>query len=66
MSQLLEVLRHVREFGIPPLGAVVFAALLAALLEQRLVRRRTPRFTSDHQDMAQTPPPTDFEAGRRR
>ena len=66
MSQLLEVLRHVREFGIPPLGAVVFAALLAALLEQRLVRRQTPRFTADHQGAVQTPPPIDVEAGRRR
>ena len=65
MGQFVEVLHHVRAFGIPPLGAVIFAALLAALLEQRLVRRRTPHFTAHHQGVAQTPPPTDFEAKRR-
>jgi len=66
MSQVLDVLRHVREFGIPPLGAVVFAALLAALLEQRLVRRRTPNFTADHQGaVRQSPPPPGFDTKRR-
>jgi hypothetical protein len=65
MSRFLEVLDHVRAFGIPPLGAVIFAALLAALLEQRLVRKRTPHFSAHHQGVAQTPPPTDPEARRR-
>jgi hypothetical protein len=65
MSQVSEVLNHIRAFGIPPLGAVVFAALLAALLEQRLVRKRTPHFNARHRGVAQTPPPTDPGARRR-
>ena len=60
MSQLYEALRHLRDLEVNPLGAVIAAALLAALIEQRMARRRTPDFSTAYRDISgkpQEPPP---------
>ncbi|WP_394761864.1 hypothetical protein [Phenylobacterium sp.] len=62
MSQVLEVVHYLRSLPIHPLGGVIFAALLAALVEQRMARRRTPDFSTAFRDISgppQAPPPTD-------
>jgi len=61
MSQLLEVAHYIRSLQIHPLGLVIVAALLAALIEQRMARRRTPDFSAAYRDIdgpPQAPPPT--------
>jgi len=60
MSQLLEVVHYVRALQIHPLVGVIVAALLAALIEQRMARRRTPDFSAAYRDIhgaPQEPPP---------
>jgi len=59
MDQLLEILHHVRALGVPPLALVIVAALLAALIEQRLLHRRTPDFSKAYHDIdaVRRPPP---------
>jgi hypothetical protein len=52
MSQdLVEVLRFAHGLAEHPLGLVVGLALLAALIEQRLARRRTPDFSVAYRDI---------------
>jgi hypothetical protein len=55
MSQVFDILRHLAALRINPLGPVIMAALLAALLEQRWRRRNTPFFSQTHLEAA--PPP---------
>ena len=55
MSQVLDIVRHLAALHINPLGGVIVAALLAALLEQRWRRRHTPFFSQTHLEAA--PPP---------
>ena len=55
MSHLLEIVRYVRTLGINPLAAVIVAALLAAILEQRWLRKRAPVFSKDHLAVAAPP-----------
>ena len=55
MSQAFEILRHVEALHINLLAAVIVAALIAALLEQRWRRRHTPQFSQSHLEIA--PPP---------
>ncbi|THD63645.1 hypothetical protein [Phenylobacterium sp.] len=57
MSQFLEVLHRLHALAAHPLALVVVAALLAALLEQRLARRRTPDFSLAYRDITARPPP---------
>lgn len=56
MSQGLEVLRIVHSLADHPLGVVVALALIAALVEQRLARRRTPDFSVAYRDIHRAPP----------
>jgi hypothetical protein len=42
MEQVNELLQYVRSLPINPLAAVIVAALLAAVLEQRVARRNAP------------------------
>jgi hypothetical protein len=58
MSQLLEVLHRLHALAAHPLALVVVLALLVALLEQRLTRRRTPDFSLAYRDIAAKPPPS--------
>jgi hypothetical protein len=55
MGQILEVIRHLHLTQINPLVGVVVAALLAALIEQRLARQRTPDFSSAYRDIVGRP-----------
>lgn len=55
-SQVLEVLRHLHALTAHPLAAAVVLALLAALVEQRLARRRTPDFSVAFRDIKGLPP----------
>ena len=55
MSLAFEILRAIEALHINLLAAVIVAALLCALLEQRWRRRHTPIFSQDHLDVA--PPP---------
>jgi len=55
MNQVIEVYRHIRGLGIDPLAVVVGAALVAALLEQRMTRKRTPDFSAAYRDIAGRP-----------
>jgi hypothetical protein len=55
MDQVLEVLHHVRSLPVHPLPLVVIGALLAALIEQRLTRRRTPDFSVAYRDITGAP-----------
>jgi acetylornithine/succinyldiaminopimelate/putrescine aminotransferase len=56
VNRILEVLRHLHTFGINPLAGVIVAALLAALIEQRMARRRTPDFSTAYRDIKGAPP----------
>jgi hypothetical protein len=56
VSQLLEVLHRLHAVSAHPLLTVVIAALLAALIEQRLARRRTPDFSVAWRDIKGAPP----------
>jgi hypothetical protein len=64
MGQAIEILRHVGTWHINALAAVIVAALIAALLEQRWRRRHTPHFSQNHLEAA--PPPEAFERRRAR
>ncbi|HEX3366442.1 hypothetical protein [Phenylobacterium sp.] len=65
MSQVSEVLRFAHSLAGHPLGVVVAIALVAALVEQRMARRRTPDFSVAYRDLRggalkpkhQRPPP---------
>lgn len=57
MSQFLEVVHYLKSLQIHPLAGVIVAALLAALIEQRLARQRTPDFSTAYRDIAGPPPP---------
>jgi hypothetical protein len=52
MGQVIEILRRIEALHINTLAAVVIAALLAALLEQRWRRRHTPHFSQTHLEVA--------------
>jgi hypothetical protein len=56
MSQILEILRHLRALGINPLAAVIVVALVAAVVEQRWLRKRTPDFSTAYRDIRGRPP----------
>jgi len=57
MSQsLLEVLRIAHSLAEHPLRLVIVLALIAALIEQRLARRRTPDFSVAYRDLHAAPP----------
>jgi hypothetical protein len=56
MSQIAEVLRFVHILADHPLRLVVVLALIAALIEQRLARRRTPDFSFAYRDIHGAPP----------
>jgi len=58
MGLLLEILRAIEALHINVLAAVIVAALLCALLEQRWRRRHTPNFSQTHLEVA--PPPEAF------
>lgn len=58
MSQFLEILHHLRPLAAHPFAVVAIVALLAALLEQRLVRRRTADFSIAYKDIKGPPPKT--------
>jgi len=51
LSQLIEIYRHVRTLGVDPVAVVVGFALVAALVEQRMARRRTPDFSGAYRDI---------------
>jgi hypothetical protein len=55
-SQFLELLRHLHPLTGHPLAGVIVAALLAALIEQRMARRRTPDFSVAYRDVKGPPP----------
>jgi hypothetical protein len=65
MSQGLELLRIVHNLAGHPIGVVIAVALIAALVEQRMARRRTPDFSVAYRDIQggalkpkpQRPPP---------
>ncbi len=50
MNQIPEVLHYLRTFEVHPLAGVIVAALLAALIEQRMVRRSTADFSAIFRD----------------
>jgi hypothetical protein len=56
MSQTVEVLRFVHILADHPLRLVVALALIAALIEQRLARRRTPDYSFAYRDIHGAPP----------
>ena len=58
MSQLLELLHHLQPLTVHPLAVVVSCALLAALLEQRMARRRTADFSGAYRDIKGPPSKT--------
>jgi hypothetical protein len=64
MSQIYEILHSFRSLGLHPLAVVIIAALLAALLEQRVARRGAPDYNAAYRDLPVYPnlPPR----GRRR
>lgn len=67
MSQFQEAVHYLRLLEIHPLAGVILAALLAALIEQRLARQRTPDFSTAYRDIngaPPAPPPSDPDAGR--
>jgi len=51
MDQILAILHRVPTLGINPFAGVIIAALLAALIEQRLARKRTPDFSSPYHEI---------------
>ncbi|THD53712.1 hypothetical protein [Phenylobacterium sp.] len=56
MSQAGEALRIAHTLAGHPLGLVIALALLAALVEQRMARRRTPDFSWAYRDIHAHPP----------
>ncbi len=50
-SYQAEVLRYLHTATTHPVAVVVIAALLAALIEQRMARRRTPDFSVAYRDI---------------
>lgn len=46
MSQLSDALNYVRALNLNPLAVVIVAGLLAAFVEQRLARRKTPDYNA--------------------
>jgi hypothetical protein len=56
VSQALEFLHRLHGLATHPLALVVVFALLAALVEQRLARRRTPDFSVAWRDIKGPPP----------
>ncbi|HEX5262225.1 MAG TPA: hypothetical protein VFW13_01780 [Phenylobacterium sp.] len=42
MDQVIELANHIRTLPLNPLAVVIIAALLAAVLEQRVARRNAP------------------------
>lgn len=57
MSQLYEIFRVIRLLGAHPLALVIISALIAAILEQRQAKKRTPDFSSDDRDAFGRPAP---------
>jgi hypothetical protein len=51
MNQLTEVIHYVRGLQIDPLVLVCIAALLAALIQQRMARAHTPDFSNAYRDL---------------
>lgn len=51
MSQIYDLLHNLRSLGIHPLAVVIIAALLAALLEQRIARRSAPDYNAAYRDL---------------
>jgi hypothetical protein len=49
LSQVLAAVAFIRDLHVNPLAAVIAIAVIAAWLEQKRARRRTPQFTSAHQ-----------------
>jgi hypothetical protein len=62
MNHIPEVLHYLRTFEVHPLAGVIVAALLAALIEQRMVRRSTADFSAVFRDDGPPlePPPKDM------
>ena len=56
ISQLIEFLRPLRPLEAHPLALVITAGLLAALIEQRMAKRRTPDFSTAFRDITGPPP----------
>jgi hypothetical protein len=56
VSQLLGIVHRLHGLTTHPLAGVVIAALLAALLEQRMARRRTPDFSGAWRGIDGPPP----------
>jgi hypothetical protein len=57
MSQfVIDLVHHLHTSGINPLVGVIVAALLAALIEQRWARKRTPDFSVAYRDIHGGPP----------
>jgi hypothetical protein len=50
MNHLYEIYRVTRILGEHPLAMVILSALIAAILEQRHRKRKTPDFTLDDRD----------------
>jgi|GEM_PF-4846027 len=48
MDQLLGLIRFLRDLQIPTTAYVSIAALLAALIQQRMARARTPDFSAGY------------------
>jgi hypothetical protein len=62
MSQAFEILRRLEALHINLFAAVIVAALIAAILEQRWRRRHTPLFSQTHLDVA---PPSETPRTRK-
>jgi hypothetical protein len=56
VQQGLEILRHLHGLAAHPLALVIVLALIAALVEQRLARRRTPDFSTAWRGIDGPPP----------
>jgi hypothetical protein len=65
MSLAIEILRAIEALHINLLAAVIVAALLCALLEQRWRRRHTPNFSQSHLEAAPPPEALQPPKGRR-
>jgi hypothetical protein len=65
---MLEVIHYLQGLQVHPVAGVTVAALLAALIQQRLARARTPDFSTAYRDLdlralgatKPRPPPTTF------
>jgi hypothetical protein len=51
MDQVLGLIRFVRDLQIPMIAYVSIAALLAALIQQRMARARTPDFSAGYANL---------------